>query len=109
MELLNVDLSHPNFEMEHKLLRFRDITDPATVELVDPDNLSASFGKGYTLKRVTYQVTNDPVTKGMDERLPWLDELEQGTLIKGNYQIPVADNVLAARISSSAFKLDLDK
>jgi hypothetical protein len=33
-----------------RLVRFRDINDPKTVEKVDPTNLPASFGPGYGLK-----------------------------------------------------------
>ena len=113
-ELIEVELpslggSDPYFTGERRLLMFRDITDPATVEQVDPENLSASFGKGYALKRVTYQVTNDPVTKGMNERLPWLDELEQGTLVKGDKEKPLLERHPAARVLSSEFKMDFNK
>lgn len=34
------------------LVRFRDIRDPSTIEKVDPDNLAASFGKGYSLSLI---------------------------------------------------------
>jgi hypothetical protein len=57
------------------LLRFADIADPKTVEKVDPDNFAATFGKGVKLRRVTVQLTDDPVTKGIEKRLGWLTQV----------------------------------
>lgn len=47
---------------------FRDPRDPATIEVVDPDAL----GAGYALRRITATVTEEPVTRGIESRLPWL-------------------------------------
>ena len=55
------------------LVTFEDINDPTSVELVDPDDLAATFGEGTALKRITVQITDDPVTTGIEERLGWLD------------------------------------
>jgi len=52
------------------LVRFRNIANPASVEAVDPDNLAASFGPGTSLRRITVQITDDPVTTGIEKRLP---------------------------------------
>lgn len=54
------------------LVRFRDPKDSASVELVDPLNLAVSFGPGVTLKRAFVEITDDPITKGIETRLPWL-------------------------------------
>jgi hypothetical protein len=54
------------------LVTFKDIKDPTSVQRVDPDDLAASFGKGYRLKAITVQVTDDPVTVGIQKRLGWL-------------------------------------
>lgn len=51
------------------LVTFKDITDPTSVKRVDPDDLAASFGAGYRLKSITVQVTDEPVTVGIAERL----------------------------------------
>ena len=55
-----------------RFLRFRDIKDPATAELVDPDNLAKSFGRGLRLVRVTIEITDEAVTRGIRKILPWL-------------------------------------
>ncbi len=51
------------------LVRFTDIVDPKSVARVNPDDLSASFGKGVKLSRITVERTNDAVTTGIEERL----------------------------------------
>ncbi|MCE9521988.1 MAG: hypothetical protein K8S25_06085 [Alphaproteobacteria bacterium] len=58
------------------LVRFRDIRDPSTVELVDARRISAHYGDRAALMEVTISVTQDPVTTGLDERLPWLESAE---------------------------------
>lgn len=59
------------------MVRFRDIADPTTVERVDPDDLAASFGDGVKLRRITVQLAEEPVTRSLSRRLPWLSNLEQ--------------------------------
>ncbi len=49
------------------LVTFGDIADPASVRLVDPANLAASFGPGVRLKSVTLEVTDAPMTEGVVE------------------------------------------
>jgi hypothetical protein len=56
------------------LVTFADPADPTSVQRVDPANLAASFGPGVTLKRITVEVTKDPVTTGIEKRLGWLGQ-----------------------------------
>jgi hypothetical protein len=53
------------------LVRFRDAVDPRSIEHVDPTNITATFGAGVMLKGVTLEVTNAPVTTGLEHILPW--------------------------------------
>lgn len=62
------------------LVTFGDLADPASVRLVDASNLAASFGEGVSLKRITVQITDDPVTTGIKERLEWLSEYPEPSL-----------------------------
>lgn len=63
------------------LVTFADITDPTSVELVDPANLAASFGPGVRLKSVTLEVTDEPVTKPfLRELLRWLGPFPEPAL-----------------------------
>lgn len=55
------------------LVSFRDINDPATVELVDPADLAAAFGAGVQLQRIMIEMIDaQPVTRGVEKWLPWL-------------------------------------
>ena len=54
------------------MVTFGDLADPTSVAEVDPDDLAASFGEGVRLKRITVDLTDDPVTTGIDERLGWV-------------------------------------
>ena len=60
------------------LVTFSDITDPKTVQKVDPENLAATFGPGVSLKRITLEITDEPVTEGKVENvLGWLNNLKK--------------------------------
>lgn len=54
------------------LVRFGNLNDPTSVALVNPLDLAASFGSGVTFKGATVEITDDPITHGIEGRLPWL-------------------------------------
>lgn len=55
------------------LVTFTDIANPKTVQQVDPDNLAEVFGPGVSLKRITLEITDEPVTEGkIEQALPCL-------------------------------------
>lgn len=54
------------------MVTFDDIKNPKSVKQVDPDDLAASFGEGYGIKRITIALTDDPITTGLEKRLEWL-------------------------------------
>ena len=55
------------------LVTFGDIADPASVKLVEPADLAASFGPGVRLRSVVLEVTDNEVTVGAVEAvLNWL-------------------------------------
>lgn len=63
---------------------FGDLTDPTSVTKVDPDDLAATFGEGMKLKRVTVELTGDPVTTGIEARLRWLSVYPEPSLKPGH-------------------------
>lgn len=54
------------------LVEFRDLDDPKSVEQIDPRNLAATFGSGVVLRDAVIEVTEDPLTTGIEVKLPWL-------------------------------------
>jgi hypothetical protein len=66
------------------LAAFSDVNDPATMRVVKPDDLEATYGKGFRFRGVTVEavpngfwpldfggVLGEPVTRGIEAKLPW--------------------------------------
>ena len=72
----NLNRLKPKSELSLKdvpvLVRFYNPDDPRSVALVNPLDLAASFGPGVTFKGASVEITDDPITKGIETRLPWL-------------------------------------
>ena len=92
------------------LVRFRDIDDPKSVELVDPQNLAASFGNGTSLNSITIEVTDDPVTTGIEKRLVWIKSVGQhrATLIPNPPRL-LKDAKPAQLVAPSDFSTEIYK
>ncbi len=52
------------------MVRFAEPADVTSVQPVDPNDLARSFGEGVSLKDVTVEITDDPVTKSTVGTLP---------------------------------------
>ena len=57
------------------LVTFTDINDPASVKKVNPNNLAASFGAGYSLKSIMLEITDEAVTTGVVENFGFMKML----------------------------------
>ncbi len=57
------------------LVHFRDINDPKSAERVDPNHLEMSFGPNVKIVRAAVEITEDPVTFGIQNRAVWIKEL----------------------------------
>lgn len=91
------------FDRLPMLVRFRDMNDPKTVELVDPNDLAASFGEGVKLKSATIEMTNEAVTTGVEKYLRWLPEYYNKKLDGNRYEGGNAPATLANKLSSGSF------
>jgi hypothetical protein len=65
------------------MVTFGDIADPASVTLVDPADLDASFGPGVRLKSVVLEVTDEAVTEGVVASFPFWDALKEQVTFSG--------------------------
>lgn len=54
------------------LIRFRDEQDSSTIEELDPENLSPQLGQGVKLRKISIELTRDPVTFEIRKHLTWL-------------------------------------
>lgn len=84
-------------------VRFGNVNDPASVEAVNPDNLSGSFGEGVSLKAITIELTRDEVTTGIAERLTWLKNHDGPLKPRLERDIPMAEWPLSARLKRRSF------
>ena len=86
------------------LVRFRDTNRPETIEEVQPARLDEAFGEGFSLRRITVQLTEEPLTSGIERRLPWLPDYYNLKFSGDRYSS--AENQhkgIAAFMSSGAF------
>ena len=88
-----------------RLVRFRDINNPSTVEAVDPADLSASFGQSFRLRRITAQIVNEKITDKIKYRLIWLDNFKN-KMLDGERIHKVQSGLLASHLNTFSFKRD---
>ncbi|MBK8174859.1 MAG: hypothetical protein IPK66_06190 [Rhodospirillales bacterium] len=109
------------------LVTFKDISDPKTVErvietdwcrekdengtcikeefFVKADHFEELFGRGVKLKEITIEMVNDPVTWGIQNKLPWLSQY-YGQMFDGqrfntiNSTLPLANSLSAGAFST---------
>jgi len=91
------------------LVTFTDIGEPMTVRQVDPDNLAATFGRGYRLKSVSLQITDERVTRGkVGQVLPWLADYYGRKLDGRKTRTSEAINELANTLTGPSFDTELN-
>ena len=86
------------------LVTFLDPSDPKTVQLVNPEDLAATFGAGVTLRAVTVQMTDDPVTDEIEEHLEWMDDYRR-TWFNGQSTVyeDLTTDELSAHLTAASF------
>ncbi len=106
-----------------QLVTFRNIEDPKSVELVygsrfnpstqktDPvDDFEGIFGTGVRLKDITVETTDEPITRGIDKVLPWLEELrKKKARLNGKISIAIFSNDLADNLGVGSFEVGVNK
>ena len=84
-----------------ELVTFADPVRPDSVMAVDPNNLEASFGPGVEWHRMTIEITDEPITAGLEKKLPWLNTIG-GNYLDGRIS-SYANGALANKLQTSAF------
>lgn len=87
------------------LVSFADIDNPASVKQVQPGNLAATFGPGVRLKAITVEITDDPVTSGIEKRLGWIRG-HRGSL---DFTGRLHPNAPEKDVTSSAFQQGIEQ
>ncbi|MEE4210314.1 MAG: hypothetical protein V2I43_13740 [Parvularcula sp.] len=75
------------------LVKFDDKEDPTSLRILEPADFSEEFGPGYSLRQITVQISDGPVTKGAVDHLTWLDNLKSMKLEATQFpqELPVGD------------------
>ncbi|TIX90514.1 hypothetical protein [Rhizobium sp. P44RR-XXIV] len=67
---------HKDFEVRTKLLPtivfFADTGDPSSIIIVEPTNIAEIGGPSAVYQNAIVTVTDEPVTRGLENRLPWI-------------------------------------
>jgi len=67
-----------------RLISFKNPSDPKTAFLVDPNDLTKSFGEGVKWRRIRIELADsEPLTQKIDKQLPWLTKIAGGYLHGG--------------------------
>lgn len=91
-----------------RLVSFKDVDDPLSVQFVNANDIAAEFGNGYSLHRVTVRVTSEPVTNGRVEAvLSWLESIVPNRLDGSRLRNIEASNQVANSVSPFDFSTEL--
>ena len=86
------------------LVTFSNLNDPKTVREVKPDQFSSIFGPGYSLKSITLEITDEPVTEGkVGTLLGWLQEYFDKRLDGNRFGTIKSDYPFANSLASGSF------
>jgi hypothetical protein len=74
------------------LIVFADIGDPLSAIPLDPHDIAPPIGPGVLMRRAHITFTHEPITRGIDKRLPWLDRFPPSNpLFTGRLGVRVGD------------------
>jgi hypothetical protein len=59
------------------IVTFADVDDPKSVLEVDPEHLEDALGAGVSWGELSLEMTDEPITTGIEHQLPWLNKYVQ--------------------------------
>lgn len=71
-------IEYPRFVM------FKDINDPTSVDVLNPDNFAETLGNGYAIEIIEIEITDKSVMWTIGKILPWLNGLNGSYLHGGS-------------------------
>lgn len=63
--------------MHPTLVRFRDIAEPGSIEIIAASNIAEILGGDVSIEGCSIQIVDRPVTKGLKDVLPWLEAISR--------------------------------
>lgn len=94
-----------------KFVTFDDLNDPTSVQSVDPEGLSKTFGEGFALKNIEIEVTDKELGWGVVNRyLNWLEKYKnKKARLNGSTSVAIFTNDLADNLGTGAFSTGEEK
>ena len=83
------------------LVTFENVNDPKSVLSVNPNDLPATLGSAVSWNEITLESTDEPITTGIEKKLPWLPAYYRGMLDGERYS---AKKTLANTLSAADFQ-----
>ena len=85
------------------LVTFADPADPNSVMVVDAGHLDATLGPGVAWQSITIQIVDEPVTRGLSEKLPWLKSMKNDAVLDGGCCEVYAKTNLSNKLQRHSF------
>lgn len=86
-----------------KLVTFENLNDPKTIKPIYYGKMEGVLGEGVRLKSITVEITDEPVTWGIEKWLPWIPNYYNKRLDGNRYGTVKATNKTANALSAGAF------
>jgi hypothetical protein len=86
------------------LVTFTDVKQPNSVIAVDPADLQNSLGSNISWGDLTLEITDEPITQGIQENLPWLQHYYQK-----NLRLDGSDHGAKSELANSISWSDFDR
>jgi hypothetical protein len=74
------------------LIVFRNAKEPSSAAVTNSLDFAATLGAGVRIQSATIQITHDPITRGVDELLPWVRHWTGTIALPPNYWTGSIDN-----------------
>jgi len=84
------------------LVRFRDMRDPTSAQIIAPDQLEAVYGPDSHVDNASVEITHDSITSRIDRILPWLSQTKGAFSV---YAGPSGAAPDAAKLTGRCFRL----
>ncbi|MFZ2719309.1 MAG: hypothetical protein WAZ27_00380 [Minisyncoccia bacterium] len=68
-------------------LIFEDIDDPEGARVLAPQDFPETLGTGFVFKQALVELTDEPLTRGIDKRISWLAAMRENERTHGAYGI----------------------
>ncbi len=89
-----------------QMVTFKNIHDPRSVLDVPPNDMAQVFGVGVKMKSIEIEITDEPVTWGIDKLLKWIPQLNQRKArLNGNASIAIMTNELSDNLGPGSFQM----